>query len=456
MQSMVQMQQQQQYTYVNSSPMIYNSPPMGMNSESMGAAGSDGLMPPMHPDDDYNGQLCSTNILTHLTQQCKTNDTQCKREVVSLKHLRTSTDKSTWTPVSSSNKEVSHSDIDHEDSGTISKTLDSLSALSTSDSGCVSDVSSGVGDDQCRADNSDSLSPQSTSRSPSSGAIEVVALNRDDSVDSSTDDVEAQIEVHPVKNNITFNPTPYISEVRPFKINPVRHYQQQFINIPHRGSTRVVRPIKEIPPRFMKILTPKHKTYRPRQFEGQPLLQNVHQTKYRTESEFVVGGGYTFNPNAESFVPGQLYDEQASYDQSSSSAESFCSSGVGGGVCGDGYDTCLDVVSPDNSTYTIVMHANSSVYPTDQNGTVCFNSIPHSSSTGYYSSPGGAASGSAGPVYYPSPSYGSPTYMPCGPPSGNSQHQNTQVVYNSMPPVQAYTNVITPTNMPALNSQYTQ
>ena len=485
-----QQQLQQQYTYMNSPPMLYNSPPMSMGPDSVGAAGPEG--PPMHPEDDYNGQF--TN---HLALQYKTNIRHGKREVVSLKNLRTFSDKAssakrTAVSVSEEVDEVDqtapHSDSDHEDGNSTSSNTNKnacLDLLIASDSGCVSDVSSGVGDDSGRADNnenSDSLSQQSRSRSPStSSTVETSNVDSSAPADTSSPLNKTPTSTCPMVNHkigaigTTMNPintnTPILSkssltEVRPFKMNPVRQYQQS-VNLPHRVSTRVVRPIKEIPPRFMKMLTPKHKPYRPYQFEGQPLLQNLHQKKCHPmmDSEVVVGGrGYAFNPNAESFVPGQLYDEHVSYDQSSNN--SGCSlSGVSGGSGGSGgysgngsmksdcsLDACVDVVSPSRSpTYTIVMNSNPSVYP--DNGVMCFNSVNSTSpSTGYYS-PSGTAQG-PGQVYYPTPAYTSHSYVPCTSQSGNNQHQHTQVVYNNMPPMQTYTNVNIPPNMPAHNSQY--
>ena len=495
MQSMVQ-HQQNAYPYMNAPPVVYNNPPPNTTNmvQDCGAAAPDisplggmasdmaSITTTLAPEEEFPSQLGKAP----LTAQCKSTNRN-KHEVVSLKKLQHATsradksnnNKSTWKVVK---------DSDSEQDESVNKICDSLSAISTNDSGCISDVSSAVSDDAGRNDTvdhmNDSVDSVNDSVDHANDKVDHVNASVDKStmqsslalsgngnckvIDvKSTRAVNNQIcpmnksttkSISSVNNRVCVIPglpptvhttmSTSLAEVRPFKMTPTRQYHQATIVSTNRGTTRVVRPIKEIPPRFMKMLTPRHKSTRPHQFEGQPLLHNNSHKKYPCDPELTSGDGngtYSFNPNAQSFVPGQIYDDPLTYDPM-----------VAYDLGSEGSDSSIDMSLSSNSpTYTIVMNSttpphlnhpptHSTVYQSDS--MMCFNS-----STGYYQSPGSASSGASGQVFYPPQSYAPPSYMPCGPQSGGgpTNSQQHQVVYNGM---QNYT--VTSPNLPTHNSQY--
>ena len=168
---------------------------------------------------------------------------------------------------------------------------------------------------------------------------------------------------------------------------------------------KLVRPIKDIPPRFKKLLEAEAiaqaAALRKNQYEGAPLIRQIMMGKNRRQRHLESpnsGGKYSqlsFNPNAQCFIPGQPY--QCSFDQSNT--------GVGYGsynsvpeACGSGHayldngsgagpvDGSVAVSSAPTYTFRIVDGSPSSLSSVNE-GYYCecpSNSLCVSSSGAYY------------------------------------------------------------------------
>ena len=404
--TVMQMQQQQQQyaTYMNSQ-IVYQ--PSG--------AGAVGPVPDVvgvQPEEELQGQ-CDSSLCCNTKGQGK-----YKREVVHLRNL--------------GQQEVFEGctcqcENDEDDENDVKEIGESGGAP---DSGCVSDVSSGVGDaPNVSDDSSDRLSQRYVESSDS---------HSDSSSQHSTSNVSS------VSNNTDITS---IHKVE-FKLqNVVRSYNRPVSS----SATKIVRPIKDIPPRFLKMLTPKSAQYKQSQFEGQPLVRHRMMGKGRysasnvgnTHNESIesIPATHTFNPNAQCFVPAGLRLDEVT------------ESGGGGGSATVSVDSttqpagtmaCMPVDSsalpadPSSDgtlvmgsppTYTILMNSPP-VYAGD--GVVCVNGDTSLPPTGFFPPPGSPAAAQSA-VFYSSPPFLNQTYV-CSPPSQPGPVVYGGVQYGPVPP----------------------
>jgi hypothetical protein len=195
------------------------------------------------------------------------------------------------------------------------------------------------------------------------------------------------------------------------------------------GPTKLVRPIKDIPPRFKKLLETEAlaqaAALRKNQFEGAPLVRAIMmgRGKRHRNSEAILASNNdmsqaNFNPNAQCFIPGQPY--QCSFEQGENGvnymaldpsivveagSNSSYVAGSNGNGSGDG-----SVVVSNTSTYTLqIVNGTPNTVCSVANGYYCecpSNSPCVSSSGTYYSSQqnqAGPGVGGVGPntAYYP-------------------------------------------------------
>lgn len=266
------------------------------------------------------------------------------------------------------------------------------------DSGCVSDVSSGA-DGGLISDEVDSNQPHSS-----------------DSCDAHSDSSSQHSHVS-LGSQCSDGTSAAIFSMPPPNMPYTRNYQ-----------LKVTKPMKDIPPRFQKIIS-QNPSIRRTKFEGTPLVR--HGRMHRIPSmptqcnmaEFEnvnnSGGGvmqHNFNPHAQTFVPGQRYD---------------CGEVMGSG----GGDGSMMVAVPDNACYVCPEGSECSMTCASAcNGvptyTIHIYNVPHN---GQPPNSSGAASGTnsvastspstglppgGGSYMYPSapPPSMAPAFMPCPPP----------------------------------------
>ena len=157
-------------------------------------------------------------------------------------------------------------------------------------------------------------------------------------------------------------------------------------------TPKLVRPIKDIPPRFKKLLEAEAiaqaAALRKNHFEGAPLIRQIMMGRSRRQHHVENPSGTSgklsqpnFNPNAQCFIPGQPY--QCSFDQSNNGV-SYSSFASVADACGAGsVDSSVTVSSAPPYTFHFVDGTNSSV----AEGYYCecpSNSVCVSSSGTYY------------------------------------------------------------------------
>ena len=288
------------------------------------------------------------------------------------------------------------------------------------DSGCISDVSScgnGEAADSCLSDDAPDRFP----------AADAIADSHSDS--SSQHSVSSACGGGVRSNNVLAVPSCSQADERTQGAPPYAR---------HKGwagaPPKPVRPLKEIPPRFKKLLAAHaqvvHKTsaFKRSQYTGSPLVKQGHVevgggggggSRRGVESS----GQYSFNPEAETFIPGQKYE--------------CIGQGVAPSCVQQAYLPDADVATPldpppPHPTYTIHIPGGIPAYtcctadnfaPSDASG------LQQSSAS---RSPATACS--PGAIYYANQVYSAQSYMsyvPPGPP-------NPSVVYNvSQQPQQA-------------------
>ena len=171
------------------------------------------------------------------------------------------------------------------------------------DSGCVSDASSG----HCEATlSNDEPDPDSTNNQETSTNC-TSEVSRSEIPSQTSPDIYNDDDILELLRQPVFTRAP---KYKPNKKN---------------GSTKLVRPIKDIPPRFKKLLETEAlaqaAALRKNQFEGTPLVRPVMMGRGRrhrnTEAIMASNADMSqanFNPNARSFIPGQPY--QCTYEHS--------------------------------------------------------------------------------------------------------------------------------------------
>ena len=168
------------------------------------------------------------------------------------------------------------------------------------DSGCISDVSScgnGENADSCLSDDAQDRLPISHAVGEGSG--------------DSHSDSSSQSSACGRGNNVLAVPSCVKTE---------DHSQRAPLYAKHKGWVRappkLVQPLKEIPPRFKKLLTAhaqvahKSAAFKRSQYTRAPLVKQSHidgGTRSKGRRGVNSGGHYSFNPEAESFIPGQKY-----------------------------------------------------------------------------------------------------------------------------------------------------
>ena len=282
------------------------------------------------------------------------------------------------------------------------------------DSGCISDVSScgnGENADSC-------LSDDAPDRFPATHATDGIG---DSHSDSSSQHSVSSTCGGARSNNVLAVPSCSQADDRTQGAPPYAKHKS-WAGVPPKQ----VRPLKEIPPRFKKLLAAHaqvvHKTsaFKRSQYTGSPLVKQGHiegGSRRGVESS----GQYSFNPEAETFIPGQKYECIGQGVAPSCVQQAYLADADGA--------TPLDLPHP---TYTIHIPGGIPAYtcctadnfaPSDASG------LQQSSAS---RSPATACS--PGAIYYANQVYSAQSYMsyvPPGPP-------NPSVVYNvSQQPQQA-------------------
>ena len=192
------------------------------------------------------------------------------------------------------------------------------------DSGCSSDASSGMGD---------GCGPSNAGTASSLGLID---SNYDSQSDSSSQRSTSNVSVAGLKISDSHSVSIDCKQINDDTDKISEHYHPQLMkprNI-HGGSNRVIRPLKEIPPRFQKMLCSNGNFFKKsHQFEGQPL---VRQNSPKSKAVSVHCGGsmganegssrHVFNPNAQSFIPTQGYDPSINMNSPCSNSSMYVSS----------------------------------------------------------------------------------------------------------------------------------
>ena len=284
------------------------------------------------------------------------------------------------------------------------------------DSGCISDVSScgnGENADSCLSDDSPDHLPASRG----------VPVCREATGDSHSDSSSQHSLSSNCGNGRRGNAlaVPSCSQVDD-------RYQRVPLYGNHKGwtgsSTKSVRPLKDIPPRFKKLLAAhaqvvhKSAAFKRSQYTGAPLLKRG-QVDGLNSSEGRQGvnssGQYSFNPEAESFIPGQKYE---------SIGHSVAPPGF---KCVQPANDVVDGTAPldtPHPTYTIHLSGGVPAY------TCCtsINNTTNSDASGLTQSNAAisrspATACSPGTIYYANQVYSAQSYMSYIPP-------NPSVVYN--------------------------
>ena len=288
------------------------------------------------------------------------------------------------------------------------------------DSGCISDVSScGNGDADLSDDSPDHL--------PGSQRVPVC---REVAGDSHSDSSSQ----HSLSSNCGNGRRGNALAVPNFPQVDDR-YQRVPLYGNHKGwtgaSTKSVRPLKDIPPRFKKLLAAhaqvvhKSAAFKRSQYTGAPLLKQGHvdgvnSSEGRRGVNVNSSGQYSFNPEAESFIPGQKYE---SIGNSVAPPSFKCVQLPNDVAVADG-TAPLDAPHP---TYTIHLSGGVPAYTccTSNNNTANSDAsgLPLSNAA---TSRSPATACSPGTIYYANQVYSAQSYMsyiPPGPP-------NPTVVYN--------------------------
>ena len=193
------------------------------------------------------------------------------------------------------------------------------------DSGCVSDASSGNGETQSH--NHETGLDQTKNKT---------VINVKDHCDAEV----GQSETGSQHSQDVYNDDDILELLRqPVFTRPYRNKQNRKAVTP-----KLVRPIKDIPPRFKKLLEAEAiaqaAALRKNQYEGAPLIRQIMMGRNRRQrhlDNLSNIGKYSqpsFNPNAQCFIPGQPY--QCSFDQSNN-AIGYGSFNSLADACGSGH-----------------------------------------------------------------------------------------------------------------------
>ena len=276
------------------------------------------------------------------------------------------------------------------------------------DSGCISDVSScgnGENADSCLSDDAQDRLPVSHVVGEGSG--------------DSHSDSSSQSSACGRGNNVLVVPSCVQTEDRSQRA-PLYTKHKGWVGAP----PKLVRPLKEIPPRFKKLLAAhaqvahKSAVFKRSQYTGAPLVKQSHiDGGTRSEGRRGVNnrGRYSFNPEAESFIPGQKYE--------------CIGQGVAPSSCQCVQQTYIDTdgatpIDTPHPTYTIHIPGGFPAY------TCCTaDNVANSDASGLPQSTASrspATACSPGTIYYANQVYSAQSYMsyvPPGPP-------NPSIVYN--------------------------
>ena len=186
------------------------------------------------------------------------------------------------------------------------------------DSGCVSDVSSGVGDNLCSVLPPDDSTLGSEPQSPVGLLLEETderSLLRSAHNSESSDTHSDSSSQHSLSNISSISTQSDVS-VPSNKIMRAHTAKKGKYGV--SANANLVRPLKDFPPRFQKIVS-QNPSIRSEQFEGLALVRHSRQNKHlvvppspsttdtslSSSDEASQQTHHQFNPNAQSFVPHQ-------------------------------------------------------------------------------------------------------------------------------------------------------
>ena len=271
---MIQLQHQQQYAYVNPPVMSYhgNDGSSSFEEELFGQCNE--VVPSVEEDDEEEEEDVEEE------GSCK-NDGELEALTKDLKQAL-KVDVVYGTDHNHSDSGCHHSDTGchHSDSSC----HHSDTGCHHSDSGCLSDDSM-----------ENSLNKKEVGDTCSCAVVSESSDNLPQSDHDSSSSHTSSISC----SSSSSEPSPnYEKPKRPI-------YIRKFAN----GTVhRLLRPIKDIPPRFQKMLVPPKPN--PEKFEGQPLVKHSYPKKSAIVSanlDAPDSSHHTFNPNAPNFIPGQHY-----------------------------------------------------------------------------------------------------------------------------------------------------
>lgn len=212
--------------------------------------------------------------------------------------------------------------------------------------------------------------------------------------------------------------------------------QGSVVSRPRRSpttTTKLLKPLKDIPPRFQKMLS-QNAVGKEQQFEGPPLVRQVAMTSRKNSSKSSStsssisedGASYTFNPNAQAFTPSTSYEVvTSSYSPVYSQPESTVTIPTS-----DDYPAPYNVIMNGAPAYTIhIFGPNPACEVNADNSSTNMYANPVSvASTGTCYYPNGPVMGPPAPAHAPA---SSPQYMPC---QYYSSHPHSYVPYPSPAP----------------------